>query len=96
MMEAAIEFALSGEAMDFTLGTIRDGLLTPPALFNEVIVEKCQLVNHHFLNTRDHLRIAANVSITAATIAFHDTITEDSKLTTVTIANTPDLEKQLV
>ena len=95
-MEAAIEFALSGKTMDFMLGRIRNGLLTPPALFTEVIVEKCQLVNHHFLNTRDHLRIAANVSSTAATIAFHDTIIEDSKLKIVTIANTPDLEKQLV
>ena len=31
-----------------------------------------------------------------AKITFHDTIIEDSKLKTVTIANTPDLEKQLV
>ena len=95
-MEAAIEFAVSGETMDFTLGIIRTGLLTPPALFIEIIVEKCQLINHHFLNTRDHLRIVANVSNMTATITFHDTIIEDSKLKTVTIANTPDLEKQLV
>ena len=95
-MEAAIEFVMSGETMDFTLGRIRNGLLTPPALFTEIIVEKCQLINHHFLNTRDHLRIAANVSSTATTIAFHDTIIEDSKLKRVTIANTPHLEKQLV
>ena len=95
-MEAAIEFVMSGETMDFTLGRIRNGLLTPPALFTEIIVEKCQLINHHFLNTRDHLRIVANVSSTTATIAFHDTIIEDSKLKLVTITNTPDLEKQLV
>ena len=31
-----------------------------------------------------------------ATVTFHDTIIEDSKLKTVTIANTPDLGKQLV
>ena len=95
-MEAAIEFAMSGKTMDFTLGRIRNGLLTPPALFTEIIVEKCQLINHHFLNTRDHLRIVANVSSMTVTIAFHDTIIEDSKLKIVTIANTPDLEKQLV
>ena len=94
-MEAAIEFVVSGETMDFTLERIRNGHLTPPALCTEIIVEKCQLINHHFLNTRDHLRIAANVSKMTTTITFHDTIVEDSKLKIVTIANTPDLEKQL-
>ena len=95
-MDAAIEFAVSGETMDFTLDRIRNGHLTPPALFTEIIVEKCQLINHHFLNTRDHLRIAANVSNATATITFHDTILEYSKLKIVTISNTPDLEKQLI
>ena len=95
-MEATYEFALSGELIDFTLHHILEGCPTPPNLFKEVMAEKCQLVNHHFLNTRDHLRIAANVSSMATTIAFHDTIIADSKLTIVTITNTPDLEKQLV
>ena len=95
-MDAAIESAVGGETMDFTLDRIRDRHLTLPALFTEIIVEKCQLINHHFLNTRDHLRIAANVSNTTATITFHDTILEDSKLKIVTISNTPDLEKQLI
>ena len=94
-MDAAIEFAVSGETMDFTLERIRNRHLTPPALFIEIIVEKCQLINHHFFNTRDHLRIAANVSNTTANITFHDTLIEDSKLKIVTISNTPDLEKQL-
>ena len=96
IMEAAKAFAVSGETMDFMLGRIRTGQLTPPALFIEIIVEKCQLINHHFLNTRDHLRIATNVSSTTATITIHDTLIEDSKLNTVTITNTPDLETQLV
>ena len=95
-MDAAIEFAVSGETMDFTLDRIRNGHLTPPALFTEIIVEKCQLVNHHFLNTRDHLRIVANVTNTTATITFHDTILEDSELKIVTISNTSDLENQLI
>ena len=95
-MEAAIEFAVSGETMDFALDRIRNGHLTPPALFIEIIVEKCQLVNHNFLNTRDHLRIVANVTDTTATIKFHDTILEDSELKMVTISNTSDLEKQLI
>ena len=95
-MEAAKEFAVSGETMDFMLGKIRTGHLAPPALFTEIIVEKCQLINYHFLNTRDHLRIATNVSSMTATITFHDTIIDDSKLNTVTITNTPDLEKQLI
>ena len=95
-MEAAIEFAVSGETMDFALDRIRNGHLTPPALFIEIIIEKCQLVNHHFLNTRDHLRIVANVTNTTATIKFHDTTLEDSELKIVTISNTSDLEDQLI
>ena len=83
-MEAAKEFAVSGETMDFPLGRIRTRHLTPPALFIEIIVEKCQLINHHFLNTRDHLRIATNASSTTTTITFHDTKIEDSKLNTAT------------
>ena len=38
----------------------------------------------------------ANVTNTTATITFHDTILEDSKLKIVTISNTSDLEKQLI
>ena len=95
-MDAAIEFAVSGETMDFALNRIRNGHPTPPALFTEINVEKCQLINHHFLNTRDHLRIVANVTNTTTTITFHDTILEDSKLKIVTISNTSDLENQLI
>ena len=59
-------------------------------------MEKCQLINHHFLNTRDHLRVVANVNNTTTVIGFHDTLLEDSQLKLVTIVNTPDLENQLV
>ena len=95
-MEAAREFVVSGELMESALGHILEGHPTPPTLFIDIIVEKCQLVNHHFFNTRDHLRIVANVSSMAATIVFHDTLIEDSKFKTVTITNTLDLENQLV
>ena len=95
-MDAATEFAVSGETMDFALNRIRNRHPTPPALFTEIIVEKCQLINHHFLNTRDHLRIVANVTGMTATIKFHDTLIEDSELKIVTISNTSDLEKQLI
>ena len=39
-MEAAIEFAVSGETMDFMLGRIRTRHLTPPALFTEIYSRK--------------------------------------------------------
>ena len=95
-MDASHEFAVSGETMDFTLNKIQNGHPIPPALFIEIIVEKCQLINRHFLNTRDHLCVVANVNNTTAVIGFHDTLLEDSKLKLVTIVNTPDLENQLV
>ena len=94
-MEAAIKFAVAGETMDFALKRILEGHPTPPALFIEIIVEKCQLINYHFLNTRDHLHVVANVNATTATVTLHDTHIEDSALKIVTIVNTPDLEQQL-
>ena len=95
-MEAAYEFALSGDNMDFALYRIRDGHLTPPSLFIDIMVEKCQLINHHFCNTRDHLRVVASVMNTAATVKFHDTLLADSELRMVTLSNKPDIEDQLV
>ena len=95
-MDASQEFTVAGETMDFALNHILEGHPTPPALFIEIIVEKCQLINHHFLNTRDHLCVVTNVNDTIATIRFHDTLIEDSELKIVTIVNTPDLEYQLV
>ena len=95
-MEAAIEFATSGENMEFAIYRIREGHLTPPALFIDILVEKCQLINHHFCNTRDHLRIVTSVTNMAATIKFHDISLEDSELKIVTLSNTSDLEEQLI
>ena len=69
-MDEAYEFALMGELIDFTLHHIIEGKSTPPSLFQEVMLEKCRLVNYHFANTRDHLKIAANVTDTTATITF--------------------------
>ena len=95
-MEAAYEFTLSGDNMDFTLYRIRDGHLTPPSLFIDIMVEKCQLINHHFRNKRDHLRVVASVTNTAATVKFHDTLLADSELRMVTLSNKPDIEDQLI
>ena len=95
-MEAAYEFALSGDNMDFALYRIRDGHLTPPSLFIDIMVEKCQLINHLFCNTRDHLRVVASVTNTAATVKFHDTLLADSELRMVTLSNKPDIEDQVV
>ena len=95
-MEAAIEFAVNGENMEFSISHIREGHPTPPALFIDILVEKCQLINHHFCNTRDHLRIVTSVTNMAATIKFHDISLEDSELKIVTLSNTSDLEDQLI
>ena len=93
-MEAALEYVMSGELMDFTVHRILEGHPTPPTLF--IMVEKCQLINHHFYNTRDHLRVVTSVTNTVATIKFHDILLADSKLKIVTITNTSDLQDQLV
>ena len=75
-METAYEFALSGELIDFTIHRILEGRSTIPTLFQEVMIEKCRLVNYHFANTRDHLKIAANVTDTTATITFYNNCIE--------------------
>ena len=85
-----------GKLIDFTYHRILEGRLTTPTLFNAVMAEKCQLVNHHFLNTRNHLKIVVNVSHTTVTIAFHDNNIADSLLKRMTITNMPDLEEQLI
>ena len=96
-MEAAYKFAVSGETMDFALDQHqKQTSYTPCPLYRSNIVEKCQLINHHFLNTRDHLRIVANVTDPTATIKFHDTKLNDSELKIVTISNASDLERQLI
>ena len=51
-MEAATTFSIVGETMDFTLRCILEGHSTPPALFVEIIVEKCHLINYHFLRAK--------------------------------------------
>ena len=95
-METAREFALSGELVDSALDLMLEGHSIPHTLFNDIMVEKCQLINHHFCNTRDHLRIVASITNIVATVKFHDTALEDSKLKIITLSNTSDLKDQLV
>ena len=95
-MEAAYEFAWRGELMSFTMQQILEGCSTPPSLFIDLMVEKCQLINHHFFNTRDHLKAVTGVTNMVATLTFHNLALADSKLQVVTITKMPNLEDQLV
>ena len=81
-MDEAYQFALMGELIDFTLHRIMEGLTTPPTLFQEVIIEKCRLVNYHFDNVRDHIKTATNVTDTTATITFYNTLVDKAKIKT--------------
>ena len=94
-MEMAVEFTWSGKLMDFAMHNILEGHPTPPSLFIDLVVEKCQLINYHFSNTRGHLKVVTNVNDTVATVKFHNLSFADSRLQTVTITNTPDLENQI-
>ena len=42
-MEVAYDFTLSGDNMDFTLYRIRDGHLTPPSLFIDIMLRNVNL-----------------------------------------------------
>ena len=95
-MDAAFEFAVGGENMDFAIGIIGNGCTVPAALFIDILTEKCQLINKHLCSTRDCLMIVASITNDTASIKFHDIHYEDSEMHHVTLSNMPDLEDQLI
>ena len=95
-MDAAFEFALNGEIMEFAMYLIRDEHAVPAALFIDILTEKCKLINRHLRDSRDHLMIMASITNQLATIQFHDILFENSEFHRVTLSNHPDLEDQLV
>ena len=95
-MDAAFEFAVNGENMEFAIGLISNGRTIPAALFIDILTEKCQLLNKHLCCTRDCLMIVASITNDTASIKFHDIHYEDSEMHHVTLSNMPDLEDQLI
>ena len=95
-MDAAYEFALKGELMDFALYRISQGHLIPVHLFIDILTEKCLLINWYLHSTRDCLMIVANLSEDKASIKFHDIHYEDSVMQHIILTNKPDLEDQLI
>ena len=71
-MDAAFEFAVNGDNMEFAANRIRTGHTVPAALFIDIMTEKCQLLNKHLHTTRDYLMIVASITNTTASIKFHN------------------------
>ena len=78
-MDAAFEFAVNGENMEFAMYLISDGHTVPAALFIDILNEKFQLINKHVCDSRNHLMIMASITNQSATIQFHDILFEDSE-----------------
>ena len=97
-MDAAYEFALNGELMDFALYRIGKGHLIPAHLFIDILTEKCQLINRYLHSTRDCLMIVANLSGDGASIKFHAIHYEELALLcdSIILTNKPDLDDQLI
>ena len=95
-MDAAFEFALNGENMEFAMYLIRDEHAVPAALFVDILTEKCKLINRHLRDSHDHLMIMASITNQSASIQFHDILFENSEFHCVTLSNRPDLEDQLL
>ena len=95
-MDAAFEFAINGENMEFATDLIRTGCTVPAALFIDILTEKFQLINRHICTTGDYLVIMASVTDTTASITFYDTYLADSEMQHVTLSNQTDLENQLI
>ena len=95
-MEAAYEFALNRDKMDFALSRIWQGYPIPGRLFVDILTEKCQLINQHLRSMRDCLMIVSNLSDNRASIKFHDIHYEDSVMRHIILTNKPDLDDQLI
>ena len=95
-MDAAFEFAVNGDNMEFAIDLIRTGCTVPAALFIDILTEKCQLINRHLCSTRDCLMIVASITNNTASIKFHDVHYTNSEMHHVTLSNMPDLEDQLI
>ena len=78
-MDAAFEFAVNGENMEFAMYLISDERTVPAALFIDILTEKCQLINKHLRDSRDHLMIMARITNQLASIQFHNILFEDSE-----------------
>ena len=94
-MEAAFEFAVNGEIMEFASGLVGNGHTIPAALFIDILTKKCQLLNKHLHSTRDCLMIVACITNDTASIKFHDIHYEILEMRHVTLSDMPDLEDQL-
>ena len=96
-MEAAFEFAVNGENMEFALYRLRDGHIVPARLFIDIIAKKCHLINKHLCRVTDHLVLMASITNMAASIKFYDiNLEDDQQLVHVTLSNLLDLEDQLI
>ena len=94
-MEAAFEFAVNREIMEFASGLVRNGHTIPASLFIDILTEKCQLLIKHLCSTRDCLMIVACITNDTTSIKFHDIHYKISEMRHVTLSNMPDLEDQL-
>ena len=63
-MEAAFEFTVNGENMEFALYHLRDGHTVPARLFIDIIAKKCHLINKHLRRVIDHLVLMASITNT--------------------------------
>ena len=78
-MDAAFEFVVNGENIEFAMYLIGDGCPVPATLFIDILMEKCQLIDKHVCDSCDHLMIVASVTNALASIQFHDILFEDSE-----------------
>ena len=80
MVDAAFEFAIDGDGMEFAADLVGTGCTVPATLFKDILMEKCQLINKHVRTTRSYLVIVASVTSATASITFYDTYLEDSEI----------------
>ena len=95
-MDAAYDFAMSGDLMDIALNFILQKQEIPAALFIDLLTEKCQLISRYLRSTKDCVVLVANLSHDQITIKFHDTHYEISEMKHITLTNKSDLDDQLI
>ena len=95
-MDAAYDFAMSGDLMDIALNFILQKQELSAALFIDLLTEKCQLISRYLQSTKDCVVLVANLSHDQITIKFHDTHYEIPEIKHITLMNKSDVADQLI
>ena len=93
-MDSAFEYFFSGMNMEFAIHLTLDDHPIPEALFVDIVVEKCLLLQRYLKSATECIALVTNVNNGKATIQFIDCNIMKNPLLSFTITKEKDLEEQ--